>query len=169
MVKDVKKSESIEHRLACTIIFDYAKTLFRGTPRIKILRQYPHFKNRAHADVAIVQQLPPRTKIKVWIEVQRTPLSPNEWREKIEEIFSSYKFEEIWIVTTPKTRKHIKSIWKIISEITDKTKIFYVDTRRNKLYQMKKLDGFEEIEIIIQDGRIKKRRVKRGILTEFLG
>jgi hypothetical protein len=119
-----EQKESSLHYIGRKMIVNYLHRLYPDHG-LELWTEFPPAQGAQHSDISVISYIP-QPRVKIWVEVQTTPLGQT-WREKLEKIISDMKnfLDELWILLVGKcnTNKEKEILGKIINEIFRKRKI----------------------------------------------
>jgi hypothetical protein len=131
-------------------MYEYLVTEY-NKPYHRIFFTWPYVKaiNERKADLAVVTF--PELDTLVWVEVQDTPLSVEEWEKKLD---IKCNFQKLFVVLTSKTKKQVRTVFRILNKKSIPFEIFFVDEKREGLFIFK-----EGIFQKIKEGEIKGKQI----------
>jgi len=119
-----RRNETVEHFLARLVYLEKVLMVFRDE-EYEIIEEYPREK-KARADLVVLNIQ--ENTIEVWVEVQETPLTKDEWKRKLVAA-KCYKPKKIHVVLTEKSRKNKSVVKTILKQLRVPFKIFVVNTK----------------------------------------
>ena len=159
--------ETKSHFIARNLIFRILSVSIG--PNLKIMPEYPRYKARARADLAAIKVVPPHIRIKIWVEVQETRLSSEDWIKKLENIRDSYNINELWMVITQNLGDDLLHIWDATRHTFSNFRFFLANTISRKIYQVQVSDGKIELtELFVKEGKIIRHEKVLPTLNQFL-
>ena len=155
-----QKGETERHYLARKIFFRYLKVKEQELKGSKIYTEFPPYGGRARADLALVIERPPVAIIEIWVEIQDTKLSKEDWQMKLSKIYNKFKPKSIFVVITENLSSDLLSILKIVSETLDNYQFFLVDTRKELIYNFIWDEKVKLFKINMKGNKIVKQRIE---------
>jgi hypothetical protein len=127
------ENKSTRHLFARKLMYEYLVTEY-NKPCYRIFFTWPYVKavGERKADLAVVTF--PELDTIIWVEVQDTPLSIEEWKNKLD---IKCNFQKLFVVLTSKTKKQARIVLKVLNKKGIPFEIFFVDEKREKLFILK--------------------------------
>ena len=156
------RGEGKDHYKARLIVFYYLKAIYCSSFEYRVKDVWSH-RFRPRADLAVVKL--PQIMTLIWVEVQDTRLSNDQWDEKIE--WSSRMCEKLMVVITPNLLQDLPMIKNILNNYNREHELFIADPKLNKLFRISPDGGKMQINVG-KNGKIHEMKI-RNKLSNFLG
>jgi len=127
------ENKSTTHAFARKLVYEYLATVYDSACH-RIYFAWPFTKaiEERKADLAVVTF--PDLDTVVWVEVQDTPLSKEQWENKLD---IKCSFERLFVVLTDKTIKELTAVDHILKTKNVRFEIFYADVKHERLFVYK--------------------------------
>lgn len=153
--------EGEDHYKARLIVFHYLRAIYCSSFEYRVKDVWSH-RFRPRADLAVVKL--PEIITLIWVEVQDTKLSRDQWDEKIE--WASRMCENLLVVITPNLVQDLSMIKDLLNSYKKEHQLFVADPKTDKLFRLTNRGEKMQIEID-ESGKTLEKKIKNR-LDNFL-
>jgi len=153
--------EGEDHHKARLIMFYYLRAIYCSSFEYRVKDVWSH-RFRPRADLAVVKL--PEIMTLIWVEVQDTRLSKDQWEEKIE--WASRMCEKLLVVITPNLLQDLSMIQGLLNYYKKEHQLFVADPKLNSLLRLNASGAKIKIEID-KNGKILEKNIKNKLNNFF--